>query len=150
MAKTLGYMVTFTTYGTWLQGNGRRYVKNAIILPKNKRLEQANKQLHIEDTIRLSKIQQKTVCAAILKEGILRGQRIIALTVKSTHVHFVAEYIPIPINRVVAWYKSAARLALKNLGHKGKLWTKGYDKRYCFDKETLQREIQYVQNHNPT
>jgi len=27
-------------------------------------------------------------------------------------------------------------------------WTKGYDKRYCFEKSTLADKIKYVNNHN--
>ena len=33
MAKTLGYMITWTTYGTWLQGDERGYVKDGNICP---------------------------------------------------------------------------------------------------------------------
>jgi REP element-mobilizing transposase RayT len=150
MAKTLGYMITFTTYGTWLQGDERGYVKDAITRPENEQLEQANRQLQVQDAVRLSKTQQKAVHEAILKEAALHDQHIFALTVKPTHVHFVAKYVPVPISQVVAWYKSAARLALKNSGHQGKLWTRGYNKRFCFDQATLEQKIKYIQNHNPT
>jgi REP element-mobilizing transposase RayT len=150
MAKILGYMISFTKYGTWLQGDERGYVKDAIIRPENERLKQANKQSQVQDAVRLSETQQKAVCEAILKEASLHDQRIFALAARPTHVHFVAKYIPVPISRVVAWYKSAARLVLKNSGHKGKLWTRGYNKKFCFDQATLEQKIKYVQNHNPT
>ena len=42
MAKTLGYMVTWTTYGTWLQGDERGYVKNGKILSENPALKKVN------------------------------------------------------------------------------------------------------------
>ena len=32
MAKTVGYMVTWTTYGSWLQGDKRKYVKDGKVL----------------------------------------------------------------------------------------------------------------------
>ena len=35
MEKTLGYMITLTTYGTWLQGDKRGYVKNGITYLSN-------------------------------------------------------------------------------------------------------------------
>jgi REP element-mobilizing transposase RayT len=73
-----------------------------------------------------------------------------ALAVKPTHVHLVVQYIPQLINKIFAYYKKAARLALKNTGHNGKLWTKGYDKRFCFDLDSLERRIKYVENQNPT
>ena len=148
MAKTLGYLITWTTYGTWLQGDRRRYVKDGTICPANENLLQANRDLQIQDTIKLSKTHQDMVRDAIVKEASLQKQRIYALSVQSNHIHIVAEYIPQPIDKLVAYYKNAARIALKAIGHTGKLWTKGYDKRFCFDKQTLEQKIRYVQNHN--
>ena len=150
MAKMLGYMITWTTYGTWLQGDKRGYVKNGKIYPGNKSLMQANLQLKLQDAVRLSKIQQKVVRDAIIKEAELRGQSVYTLSVSATHIHIVAEYISRPISNIVAYYKKAARLALKTVGHEGKLWTKGYDKRFCFDRATLEQRIKYVKGHNPT
>ena len=36
MVKTLGYMVTWTTYGTWLQGDEQGYVKKGKVLGASK------------------------------------------------------------------------------------------------------------------
>ena len=44
MAKMVGYMLTWTTYGTWLQGDERGYVKDGRILGGNEALEKANRQ----------------------------------------------------------------------------------------------------------
>ncbi|PKL50375.1 MAG: hypothetical protein CVV39_01590 [Planctomycetes bacterium HGW-Planctomycetes-1] len=148
MAKTLGYHITWTTYGTWLQGDERRYVKDGKILPANEALLQANQKLQVQDMVKLSKPQREIVRQAITKQAELLKQQIYALAVKSNHIHVVAEYVPQPIAKIVAYYKSAARLALKTVGCDGKVWTAGCDKRFCFDKETLERRIRYVQNHN--
>lgn len=150
MANTLGYMLTWTTYGTWLQGDKRRYVKKGQTLPTNEKLLQANKEFQASETVHLSPQQKKLVRNAIVNEAGKIGQKILALAVYSNHVHLVGEYIPKPVANIVAYYKKAGRLALKASGNVGKVWTKGYDKRYCFDQKTLQREVQYVQNHNPT
>jgi len=148
MAKTLGYMITWTTYGTWLQGDERGYVKNAKIYPANKALMQANTQLQSQDAVRLSKSQLQLVKQAILNQSKLLGQQIYALAVRPTHVHLVAEYIAKPISKVVAYYKKSARISLKNAGYNGKVWTRGYDKRFCFDHATLNKRIKYVKLHN--
>jgi len=42
MGKLIGYMVTWTTYGSWLQGDKRGYVKNGEILLAEKILEKSN------------------------------------------------------------------------------------------------------------
>jgi hypothetical protein len=44
MAKTVGYMITFTTYGTWLQGDKRGYVKDGKEFDSNKELLDANRK----------------------------------------------------------------------------------------------------------
>ena len=148
MVKTLGYMLTFTTYGTWLQGNKRGYVKNGKIHTGNKMLLRTNEKLQTQNAVRLTKVQQQIVRDAIVKQAKLLGQKIYALSMQSNHVHIVVEYIPQPIGRIAAYYKNAARLALKDQGHNGKVWTAGYDKRFCFDRMTLEQKIKYVQNHN--
>jgi REP element-mobilizing transposase RayT len=150
MAKTLGYMITWTTYGTWLQGDKRGYVKSGKIYPKNENLRLSNKKAQLKKAVKLSKTQQQAVCNAILKEAALQGQRIFAITATTNHVHLVAEYINKPISKTTAYYKKAGRLALKTTGHNGKLWTRGYDKRFCFDQATLEQRIKYVNKHNTT
>jgi REP element-mobilizing transposase RayT len=148
VAKTLGYMITWTTYGTWLQGDERGYVKNGKTYQGNKSLKQINKNLQSQQMVKLSRNQQQVVRKAIAKEAELQNQRIYALSVQSNHVHIVVEYTRQPISKIVAYYKKSARLALKAAGHNGKLWTKGYDKRFCFDSTSLEQRIKYVNNHN--
>ena len=149
MAKMLGYMITLTTYGTWLQGDERGYVRNGRICSGNKVLRQANRQAQLQDAVKLSKDQQRLVQEAIISEAESQGQRIYALSVQPTHVHIVAAYVSQPIGKIVAYYKKAGRLALKAMGHNGKLWTRGYDKRFCFDQASLRQRIEYVQGQNP-
>jgi REP element-mobilizing transposase RayT len=148
MPKTLGYMLTWTTYGTWLQGDKRRYVKKGQIFPANEKLFQANKELQVGGAVRLSPRQKKLVHEAIMDEAGRIGQKVLALAVCSNHVHLVARYIPKPVADIVAYCKKAGRLALKEIGLKGKIWARGYDKRFCFDQITLDKRIKYVQNHN--
>lgn len=150
MARTLGYMLTWTTYGTWLQGNDRGYVQEGETLSQNKGLILANKLSQAQGSVRLSKKQRQLVREAILKEAILRKQNVYTLAVKPTHIHIVLQNTAQPIGNMVAYYKKAGRLAIKAVGHAGKLWTRGYDKRFCFDEASLEARIKYVQGHDPT
>jgi REP element-mobilizing transposase RayT len=147
VAKTLGYMITWTTYGTWLQGDERGYVKNGKTYPGNQALKTANESSQSAEPVLLSKTEKQIVRQAIIKEAALQGQQIYALSVCSNHVHVVCEYIQEPISKIVAYYKKAARLSLKSAGRAGKVWTRGYDKRFCFDRTTLKQKIKYVQDH---
>jgi len=147
VAKTLGYMLTWTTYGTWLQGDDRRYVSNGQVLNGDKELFQLCEFLQKGLTVKLNYKEKQIVHNAIIKESKSIGQKVLALAVYSNHVHLVLEYIPKPISEIVAYYKKAGRLALKDAGITGRVWSKGYDKRYCFDEVTLNNRIKYVNKH---
>lgn len=149
MVRTLGYMITFTTYGTWLQGDERGYVKEGKIYPANKALMQSNKQLQLQDAILLSTAERQLVREAIINEAKTRGQKIYAISVQPNHVHIVVDYTQEPLSKIVALYKSTSRLALRALERTGKVWTRGYDKRFCFTEDDLRRRIKYVQSQNP-
>jgi REP element-mobilizing transposase RayT len=148
MPETIAYMVTWTTYGTWLQGDKRRYVDDGRTLTANEPLAIANKQALEKDPVRLNRDQRWIVEEAIRQKAVLFEQRIYALAVYSNHVHLLVEYTPKPIEFVVQHYKAAGLMALRKVGIFGKVWTKGFDKRYCFDEATLQKKIEYVNKHN--
>lgn len=141
-------MITWTTYGTWLQGDKRGYVKKGKTFGGNKALMDSNRQSQTQDAIWLSPAQQLVIREAIFEEAASQGQCIYALAVQSNHVHLVVEYSDRPISTIVAYYKKAGRLALKATNHSGRLWTKGYDKRFCFDSAALEQRIKYVKDHN--
>ena len=89
MEKMVGYMVTWTTYGTWLQGDKRKYVNDGEILPADKKIEEANKRQQKSGTVRLTNEQKNIVKDAVLKEAQKIGQEILAISVFSNHVHVV-------------------------------------------------------------
>jgi REP element-mobilizing transposase RayT len=148
MAKTLGYMITWTTYGSWLQGDKRGYVKEGKILPSSQPLANANKQNLSKEPVRLSDTHRQIVKDAILEKAKQLNQKMYALSVSCNHVHFVVGYIPMPMGLVVRHYKAVAQTALRKVGLAGRVWTKGFDKRYCFDEQTLKNRINYVKSHD--
>jgi len=147
MSRTHGDMVTWTTYGTWLQGDERGFVKNGRILGGNKGLEQANKERRRGDKVKLKKAEREVARRAMLAEGERIGEKILALSVWSNHVHMVIREGGKPIGKVVSRLKSAAYYALRERGIDGRMWTRGYDKRFCFDERTLKDRVTYVMRH---
>jgi len=137
MAKMIGYMITWTTYGTWLQGEKKGYVKKVKVFCGNAKLQKSNVIKQKGKAVRLDKKNCAIVREAILNEAEKLGQVIYSLAVCSSHVHLVA-----------GRYKRAATTALRANGFVERVWTKGYDKRYCFDEESLRNRIGYVQGHN--
>jgi REP element-mobilizing transposase RayT len=132
----------------WLQGDKRRYVKDGKTLSPNEVLIKANTKALTKDAVQLSFNQRRIVEEAIRQKAIQYGQRIYALSVSARHVHLVAEYIPRPIGILVQRYKSCAVRALRKDGIQGRVWTTGFDKRYCFDRDSLQQKINYVNSHH--
>ena len=147
MGNIVGYMVTWTTYGTWLQGDKRGYVKNGQVIKKNERLRQDNKQRLVKDAVRLGTKEKQLVKQAINNESKKRNISLHAISVCSNHVHAVVGYCDCSIADVVRQFKQAGIAILKECGITGKVWTKGYDKRFCFDSKSLNARISYVNRH---
>ncbi len=143
-------MVTWTAYGTWLQGDKRGYVRDGKILPSDTGFEAANKKLQKSGLVRLTTEQKKVVEYAVLKEAERIGQKILALAVCSNHIHLVVGSGNESIESTVSRYKNVSTCALKKLGLTKRIWTRGFDKRFCFTDEQLERKIKYVRRHDKT
>jgi len=140
-------MATWTTYGTWLQGDKRGYVKNGAVLEANVELEKYNKILLRQNIVKIPKHLRTTVKNSILQEAEEIGQKVYAITVCSNHVHIVVESIGKRCGYSVGRFKRAATKALKEYGFSNIVWTKGFDKRYCYHQHELDTKIKYVQKH---
>ena len=140
-------MLTWTTYGTWLQGDRRCYVKNAKVLPGDEELYRTNQKQMKFEPVRLSRKQQAIVRETILAIAENAQQKVFALTVTGNHLHLLLEPMGEPFAHVVSRYKNTARKAIEAAGFNGKLWTRGFDKRYCNSDEELINKIQYIANH---
>ncbi len=147
MARMIGFMATWTTYGTWLQGNKKGYVKNGTILPANAELEKSNKALLKHDEINIPKSLRIIIKNSILKEAEEIGQKVYAIAVCSNHVHIVVESIGKRCGYSIGRFKKAATKVLRKYGCNDKVWTKGFDKRYCYSEQELEKKIKYVQRH---
>lgn len=143
----IGFLATWTTYGTWLQGDRRGYVKNGTVLGANTELEKSNRELLKHDKIKIPKSLRKTVENAILKEAEEIGQEVYAIAICSNHVYIVVESTVERCGYSVGRFKKAATKALRKYGFVNKVWTKGYDKRYCYNQHELETKIKYVQRH---
>ena len=141
-------MVTWTTYGSWLQGNKRGYVKDGKILSQNDKLKSANLKQQKYPIVKLNSEQRQIVKYTIIEEDCRTNHRILAIAVCSNHVHIVASVSDESIEQVVHRYKYSATLALRKFGTQGKIWSRGFDKRFCFTNKELEYKIKYVRNHN--
>jgi len=148
--EIIAYMLTWTTYGSWLQGDRRGWVKDGRVCRANSALEHSNRERMKASPVVLTKSQRISAAGAIMDEATKLKQQIHALAVCDNHVHLVVQSIDLSIGRVVSHYKNAVRLVLQEEGFHGKLWTKGFDKRYCVKDNEIIAKIGYVKNHKRT
>jgi len=140
-------MVTFTTYGTWMRGDSRGWRKNGKVFTANPRLKRIDESQMKGEIVRLGKNEKTIVRKAICKKASSLGQKILAISVWSNHVHVVVKYDGRKIEETVRIYKNAATAALRRSGFRGRVWGSGYDKRFCFDEVALRKRIEYVEGH---
>lgn len=145
--KLVGYMLTWTTYGTWLQGSEKRYVKEGEILEPSEELEKDNLSRLKCSPVRLNHHQKIIIETAIKKKALELNQKILAIIVYSTHMHVVVEKDSLSIEETASYYKNAARVALRNIGFNTRLWSRGFDKQFCFNQKELEQKIAYVKKH---
>ena len=100
--------------------------------------------------VSLTAAQREIIRKAIYAESVELTQKIYAIAVRENHIHLAVECSFISAGSAVRHYKNAARLAIQGNGFFGKLWTKGFSVRYCFNKNQLDTVIRYVDSHNKT
>jgi REP element-mobilizing transposase RayT len=147
MGKTLGYMVTWTTYGTWLRGDERGWRENGTIYEAEQHLKEFDESQMKGEAKKLNNREKAIVKEAICRKAQAMGQKIFAILVWSNHIHVVVGYDERKIEETVLIYKNTATAALKKNGITGKIWGGGYDKKFCFDEKSLRNRIAYVEGH---
>jgi REP element-mobilizing transposase RayT len=148
MRKTLGYLLTWTTYGSWLQGDNRGYTKDGKVHDGNPTIQQICKQLQKTSPVKLTKQEKHIVHQTISKEAMRNKHIVEALAVCTNHIHLLLRYSPHPVGRIVSRYKNISSSALRKLGRTGRIWTRGFDTRFCFSKAKMDYYIEYVNKHN--
>ena len=136
-------MITTTTFGTWLPGDLRGYVDDGVILPGNPLLLAHAKQIMKGQPVYLSAGEQ----AAALK-GLIAGAdefryRLIAASIESWHVHFLVDHGFDPVATMVGRLKTRMRQAIQG----PRIWTAGYDSRYCFEPSEVRNRRNYINRH---
>lgn len=143
----IGYMLTWRTYGTWLQGDKRGWFKDGHTYKGKRKLLEYNQQLLDGGPVQLNYEHKQIVRDEIIKTAMRMEQGVLAVAVYSNHVHLVLNNTGIAVGSVVKSYKRDATYALRAVGLTGKIWATGYDKRFCFDKKSLLERVEYVNRH---
>ncbi len=140
-------MVTWTTYGSWLPGDKRGYVRRGKILDGNELLLEKNRKRRKSDLVRLNKTEKQVVKDTIIKEARRTGQIIEGVSVYSNHVHLLLRTGSESIEKSVSRYKSITTRTLWKNGRDGRIWTRGFHKSFCFDEKMLNIKKDYIAKH---
>ena len=85
VAKTMGYLITWTTYGSWVQGDERGYVKDGRICQGDELLKAVNRRQLRGKMVELSARQRHQVQQAIADKAREKKRPVLALAVGKTN-----------------------------------------------------------------
>ena len=146
------YLITFTTYGTWLHGDKRGAVDRdhnvygaPFLSPDASRKSVAAKRMS-RDSVVLNAERRRVVHRTVEQVSEYRGWTLHALNVRSNHVHVVVS-APEPPERVMNALKSWAtrRLVDSGLVKRGTaVWTRHGSTRYLWKPRDLLSACEYV------
>jgi alanyl-tRNA synthetase len=148
----LAYLMTYHTYGTWLHGADRGSVDRDHNVPGSPHLDpDAQRELDEfkrmkHSPVTLDAAQRSVVNAAILEVAEHRGWEVVAINVRSNHVHVVVAAETTP-ERVMVDLKSCStrRLVERELiPAQSKVWSRHGSTRYLWTEEAVTAAGKYV------
>ena len=150
---TLAYLLTWTTYGTWLPGDERGWVKwHGGFQQPSEPLRQYSTAKMAEPAITLDPQQRELVDSTIRRHCEIRHWSLHALNVRTNHVHVVVtalEYAPeTVVEQFKAWctrhLKAASISSNDSMSVRKHWWTEGSSRRSIHRESDLAAAIEYV------
>lgn len=152
MPRPLAYFLTWTTYGTWLPGDDRGWVRHGEgssqtpYRTSNTRLRAAARSSLHRQPVRLSARARIMVCEGIRESCALRDWRLKALAVLSNHVHVVLRADEVGPERIMTILKAYASRRLNQAFGKRRWWTRHGSTRWIHTPTALRAAEEYVRN----
>jgi REP element-mobilizing transposase RayT len=152
MEYPLAYLITFTTYGTWLHGDERASVDKKHnrfgeeFLHNNPGLTLKEESNLKNPPLKLDASCRDIVLQAILDVCKFRGWFAHSAHVRSNHIHIVVSGQEKP-EKMMCDFKKYATKAIKKTGSisADKYWTRHGSTKYIWTKERLHLAIEYVE-----
>lgn len=139
----LATMITTTTYGTWLPGDRRGYVDKGVILPGDPVLLDLARRLLKSEPVYLTAEEQNIAFDALVRAADEFGYNLLEVSIESWHAHWLIDQKFDAVEVMVGRLKTRMRQAV----NRGRIWTSGYDSRYCFDDDSINGRRRYIRNH---
>lgn len=152
MSEPLAYLLTWTTYGTWLPGDERGWVeknKPGIQSADPNRHGEAC-QLLKEAPVFLRPVHRRIVEDTVVKHCAFRGWHLHAVNARSNHVHVVVTAPGTKPEAIMVQLKAwCSRRLNEYAGHEGsqkKWWTQHGSQKWINDVAYLQNATRYVED----
>lgn len=153
MSDPRAFLLTWTTYGTWLHGDSRgsaddlhNIYRTPPLAPDRFRREKSESRL-VEPALTLDPPMRESVDAIIRKHCEVREWPLVAINVRSNHVHCVVGWRAAQPERVMhelkAWSTRALR-AFPDLQSRQRFWTHHGSTRYLWDDHSVHDAARYV------
>jgi REP element-mobilizing transposase RayT len=153
--KPKAYLITFTTYGSWLHGDSRGSVHRRPARGKRgktgalPRLYNYQGRNLSQAPIVLNAEQRAVVREAIVEECVFRNWRLLAETVRVQHCHAAIEGDAQP-ERMMQNIKATATRKLRERGLFGqtqRVWARHGSTRYLWTNDAVTMACDYVKSH---
>ena len=151
-----GYLITFRCYGTWLHGDergsvDRRYFNayGAQKIKPDAEKEKTKSRLMRHEAFILGARERSIVEAAIKEVCLLRGYILLALNIRTNHIHLVVYSASGNPERIMNSFKAYSTRALRSAGlvnSERKLWSRHGSTRYLWTEEHVATAVDYVLN----
>ena len=155
MEYPIAYLITYTTYGTWMHGDKRGSVDKehnqygSAFMAADLALHRKEENALKNPSFMLGSRQREEVLEAILQVCRFRGWFAHAVHVRANHVHIVVASLAKPEKMMVDFNTYATR-AIKRRHNEPmkakKYWTRHGSTKYIWTKERLASTIRYVKN----
>ncbi len=148
----LAYLITFHTYGTWLHGDNRgsmnrkHNIRGMPRIAPNAKLRQAELVQLKHSPVILSAAQRRTIESAAQEVCHNRRYALLAINVRTNHVHAVVSAVCRP-ERIMDAMKAYATRKLRQNGLislETKPWVRHGSTRYLWKEQHVEKAIDYV------
>src|SRR4051794_15208620 len=136
--------VTTTSYGTWLPGDLRGYVRKGQLLPGDANLLRRSRKLLAKRPVYFMLDERLRLFDALMAACNEFSYRLSDVTIESWHLHWILFHENDPIEKVVGRLKTRMRQALS----RGKIWTEGYCAEPLFDERAVEQAHEYIARHD--
>lgn len=152
----VGYLLTWTCYGTWLHGDDRgstdrmHNAYGAPFLSTDHTRGRIERNVLTDAPVRLNDTARRVIARIVEDHCRIRGWTLHSLAVRSNHVHVVVTVGDASGERALVEFKAWSTRALRRADihgeYDGKIWTKHGSTRYLWTPDSLNRAVDYVVN----